>query len=764
MHCSLFSKENRYNMPLRTSKFWDQYRIQLTAGLLLAVLLLVSFWRVPQLGFVFDDAEYIVNNPHLTRNPGLKDIGWAFTTTYASFWHPLVWISYFFDVWLFSTNPKGFHVTNLIFHVMNTLLVFMLLWRVTGNVWKSVFVGALFGVHPLHVESVAWISQRKDVLSTFFWLLTTLAYVRYIELKKNSTKSSSMAYLATLFLFAMSLMAKPMLVTVPIILLLLDYWPLARFSQESRRTVHRGCAYDSATDRNTNHAVFHGWRLLCEKIPFFVLSLVFALVAYQAQEQGGAVSQTYGLDKRIGVSIVSYLGYIWKFLWPVSLCAHYRHPGESLPWWQIVVSGVLLAMTTLLLMRLRHTRPYLWVGWGFYVVTLLPVIGLVQLGTHAMADRYTYIPLLGLFVILAWGVPDLFPPCAEKAARQGSDVYRNRGNGVSVLPLCAIVTVVSLAISASFQTGYWRDNITLFKRVLSVCPNNPVALNNLGLKAEKQGHLLEAMQLYRRALDVEPRFAYAMLNLGHVFEVTGKLDDAECSYRRALMIKPDFAEALSNLGALLMKKQEPAEAVRYFERATRVAPSYVDGYYNLATAYVAIGDLDKAAEAFRRALKLNPYHADAHSNLGSVLMRQGKPEEAIEHFRQAVCLEPDAADVRYNLGVALYEMGDREGAAKEYAVALRLDPDYYQARVNLGSAMLAEGRVDEAERQFLQALESRTDLAEAYAGLAAVCYVRGDLEDARENLSLCRKFGGKPPPALVQALAGDASNQISQPR
>jgi len=728
-------------------------RVCLLISLLLILLVLGSFWRVPRLGFVFDDAQYIVSNPHLMSVPRLSDVMWAFTTTYASFWHPLVWLSYYADVVLFGQGTKGFHITNLLLHMANSVLLLILFWKLTDSVWRSAFVAALFAVHPLHVESVAWVSQRKDVLSTLFWILTMFAYIWYVEMKRRGMRPTLAAYCLMLFFFVLGLMAKPMLVTLPITLLLIDYWPLARFGKPLSQVGGFGNVKShSEPVAAALNGCFRVCDALVEKIPLFVLSAISALIAYVAQEKAGAVSQAYSLGSRLCVSIVSCAAYIWKTAWPVRLCAHYPHPGNGLPWWEVTIAAVVLTSITFLVVRSRRALPYLTVGWFWYLITLTPVIGIIQVGTHAMADRYTYVPLLGLFIILAWGIPDLLSTRLSKVSASNNRVCDSSEHIMPVLPACGIVTILGFGIVSSFQTGYWRDNVTLFTRVLSVSPRNAAAMNNLGLELEKQGKPEEAIEFYAKALEVQPAYPYAMLNLGHALEGLGRLDEAALYYRRALVLKPNFAEALNNLGAILVKQRRPQEAITRFKQAIEVAPSYVDAYYNLAAAYVLCGNLSEAVRACERALALNPNDADAHSNLGSVLMRTGKKDEAIEHFRAAVRLEPKAPDAHYNLGVALSEVGDQQHAILEYQAALALDPDHFRSRINLGSLLLEKGQVDNAEKQFRLALKAKTDLPEAYAGLAAVCYLRGRYQEARQLVETCRRYGGEPNAGLVQAL------------
>jgi len=456
----------------------------------LVILLLLgvtfgAFYRVLGGEFLrYDDDVYITLNPFVKA--GLSRVGliWAFATGYNANWHPLTWVSHMLDVEVFGMNAGGHHLTNLILHLANTMLLFLVLRRMTGFVWRSAFVAALFGVHPLHVESVAWIAERKDVLSTLFWLLTIWAYARYAE---NPTWTR---YLPVVLFFGLGLMAKPMLVTLPFVLLLLDYWPLNRlsFGGKGERTVP---VYD----------------LFLEKVPLFAMTALSCLITFRAQQMGGAVGLLEKLPfaVRAGNALVAYTTYIGKMFWPKNLAVFYPHPGADLPVWQAVVAGLALVSITILVIRAGKPRPYLSVGWLWYLGTLVPVIGLVQVGAQAMADRYTYVPMIGLFIMLAWGLPGL---------------------GGKRLAVPATLVVCALIAVTWRQVGYWRDSISLFRHAISVTEKNAVMHANLGLALRDRGRTDEAIREYREAIRIDPEFAQAHNNLAV-----------------ALYFKGDYAEA-----------------------------------------------------------------------------------------------------------------------------------------------------------------------------------------------------------------------------
>jgi hypothetical protein len=496
----------------------------------LALLLIVSalYWQVGGYPFVnLDDNQYVWGNPRVTGGFTLESLSWAFTAFHESNWHPVTWLSHMLDVSLFGLDAGWHHRMNVFLHLLNTELLFFLLWRLTGGVWQSAFVAALFGVHPLHVESVAWVAERKDVLSTFFLLLTVWSYVRYCE------RPGWRRYLPVIVLFALGLMSKPMLVTLPFLLLLLDVWPLARHASLARR--------------------------IREKAPLFALSAVSCIVTWLAQAGGGAVSDLEGIPPvlRIGNALVSCVAYLLKLFLPSPLAIYYPHPAtvpSGLPAWQVAGALLVLSGITGLAIRQRQRRPYLAVGWFWYLGTLVPVIGLVQVGAQSMADRYTYIPLTGLFIMLAWGISDLALRFRIRKALLG---------GGATLALAALLAV------SWVQVGYWRNTAALFEHAISAVPDNWIALHALGKERFREGRIRDAIVLLREAVTINPRYAIGQFNLGTILAQNGLLDDAVVHLEAAVRVRPDYAQAHQNLGAIFSKMGRVEEAELHYNIARR---------------------------------------------------------------------------------------------------------------------------------------------------------------------------------------------------
>ncbi len=481
----------------------------LLLALVLTLVTLAVYWQVQGHAFVtFDDYQYVVENPHVRHGLTLHGVVWAFTTGYASNWHPLTWLSHMLDCTLYGLNPKGHHFNNLLLHVANALLLFWVLRRMTAALWRSAFVAALFALHPLHVESVAWVAERKDLLSTLFWMMTMGAYVLYVE------RPGVGRYLSTLLLFALGLMAKPMLVTLPFVLLLLDYWPLGRRHQSPL------------------------W-LIREKLPFLAFTTISSLITFSVQKNWGSVIFILPLKDRIANTLVSYVTYIGKMIWPANLACLYPHPLDTLPTWQVVGSLLLLLSISILVVRARGRRPYLPVGWFWYLGTLVPVIGLVQVGPQAMADRYTYVPLIGLFLMIAW-----------TAAETG---YKRSALRIS---LCAGILIPFLAVGSWLQVRSWRTSLTLFEHALAVTRDNLIAHNNLGNIFARQGRFKEARYHLSEALRLNPDHAASHNNLGGVLMQQGQFQEAIAHLSKAVQIDPEMQAAHYNLGIALQRMTE----------------------------------------------------------------------------------------------------------------------------------------------------------------------------------------------------------------
>jgi tetratricopeptide (TPR) repeat protein len=551
----------------------------------LAIVTIAAFWQVPFYEFIdFDDNVYVTANPHIQKGLNWQSVVWAFRTPYAAFWHPMTMLSYMLDYQLFGLNAFGYHLTNVLLHIANTLLLFIILNEMTGALWKSAFVAAAFALHSLHVESVAWVSERKDVLSTLFWMLTMLAYMRYAR------RPSVSRYLLTLGVFALGLMAKPMLVTLPFVLLLVDYWPLERL-QFNRL----------AREQEKNSAdIGHKWsRLILEKVPFLALSAVFSVITIFTQKSEQTLSLNLPLITRIGNAMVSYLAYIDKMVWPGNLAVFYPHPGSNLPLWQAAAAFAALAGISALAIRLAARHKYLPVGWLLFLGTLVPVIGLVQIHSFAMADRFTYIPLTGLFIIIAWGADDFLA---------------DGRLGKIMLGISATAVLSALLICTSFQLRYWRNNVTLFEHAIRVTANNSMAYYNLGVAYSKVGRWQEAIEAYRQSTRIKPAFD-ALYNLGNAYSELGRWQEAVEAYKQAIAIKPDLAQAYSNLGNSYYNLGRRMEAVEAYRQAIALKPDFAEAHYNLGVAYLQIGDKGSALEECKILKTLDAERANKLFNL-----------------------------------------------------------------------------------------------------------------------------------------------------
>ena len=601
--------------------------------LFLTLLTLTAFWQVNNCDFVtYDDPAYVTENIQIQNGITIEAIKWAFTTMHQFNWHPLTWISHELDVQLFGLKPGRHHLTNLLLHIANTLLLFFVLHRMTKASWQSGFVAALFAIHPLHVESVAWVAERKDVLSTFFWMLTMGTYVYYVE------RPQVQRYLAVVAFFALGLMAKPMLVTLPFVLLLLDYWPFDRFEQ-------KGAA-----------------PLFLEKLPLLVLTALSCIVTFIAQQKGGAVKSLEALSPgvRLANSFVSYIIYIAKTIWPARLAVYYPHPG-SWPLWQVAGAVLLLTALTLLVMWKAKRFPFLAVGWLWFAGTLLPVMGIVQVGSQAMADRYTYVPLIGLFIMAAWGVPAL--------------LKENRYRKV-VLSAASAVTLLCVFFLTRSQVGYWHDSISLYGHTLEVTDHNEVIHYNRGVVYAGKGDFKRAIEDFDAAIDIKPTLADAYTNRGSAHNSLGNYREAIGDFDSAIKINPGDAEAYNNRGAAYGKLGKFTFATVDFDKAIELNPKYAEAYYNRGAAYGELGNPQKAIEDFDKAIQINPDYSKAYYFRGIAYGDLGNFEQAIGDLDKAIEINPQYADAYYNRGVAYATLGNRAQAIEDLKTAARFGNEY----------------------------------------------------------------------------------------
>jgi protein O-mannosyl-transferase len=580
------------------SQGWRLPETAIAAGLVVATV--AAYWGVNHNGFLsFDDNVYVTQNPQVTKGFTLAGAKWAFTTFHACNWHPLTWLSHMLDIRLFGLHPTGHHLVNLLLHLANTVLLFWFLTLATSRLWPSALVAALFALHPLHVESVAWIAERKDVLSTLFLFVTMLAYVSYT---KQPTRSR---YLAVLLLFACGLMSKPMLVTLPVLLLLLDYWPLRRSELASKHT------------------------LIMEKLPLAAMAAASAVVTILAQRQTISDLAELDLTTRLTNASVSCWRYISAMFWPVGLAVHYPHPQEPL-YLQAAIVLLLLAAATILVIRVRNSRRYLFVGWAWFIVTLLPVIGILQVGNQSHADRYTYIPLVGLFIMIAWTAADPF-------------IARPQFK----LPafIAAVVILAIMAFVTHRTVGYWENDVTLYSRAIDISPKDAMMRAALAGALVNGGDYVRAEQFVKETLAIEPDNPGATSLLGVILVEQGKLDEAEKACRKALALDPNLALPHHTLGTLYGKRGLWENAIDEFTRTVELQPSS-SSYGYLGNAYLALADWRGAEASYRKAILLGPDKPDGYYNLAAVLDKQGRKAEAIEEIKKVLAIAPDDAEAK----------------------------------------------------------------------------------------------------------------------
>ncbi|MDO9566599.1 MAG: tetratricopeptide repeat protein [Candidatus Desulfaltia sp.] len=619
---------------------------------ILILLTLVVYWQVKDFNFAgYDDELYITENLHVQSGLTCESIKWAFTTFHAGNWHPVTWLSHMLDIELYGLNPMGHHWTNLQFHIANTLLLFFILQQMTGAIWKSAFVAALFALHPLHVESVAWVSERKDVLSAFFGMLTISVYIIYVK------KRNLLRYFLVFILLSLGLMAKPMLVTLPFVLLLLDFWPLERLKYYFH---HQSSGFQSL---NLS-------RLIWEKAPLFIPVAISSVLTILAQKDAGALYtfEALPITTRIANAFVSYAGYIIKTIWPQNLAVFYPHPFGTLSLWYVFLAALAIAVISFFSIRLFKQHPYVAVGWFWYLGTLVPVIGLIQVGAQGMADRYTYIPLIGLFIIVAWGI---------------SDLLKKWHFNKIVLAVFAIILISVFSTQSYFQIKHWKNSTSLFEHAVKVTDNNWLAYNNLGLALMRDG----------------------------------KLNDAVFYFKETLQIRPNFLKTLDNLGIALYRLEKFEEALFYYSKALTIDPKNAGIHNNTANVHTALGKLEKAVQHYKKAILIDPEFAEAHYNLANVLVTQGKLEKAILHYESAIKKDSGHSNAHYNLGCILLNQKEYKEALTHFAEVIKINPDYKQAYNQIGIILLQRGKIKKAEKFFSKAVQIDPGYKEAINNL-----------------------------------------------
>jgi protein O-mannosyl-transferase len=771
----MFTPELKSKTELSENFAWltiRSYFLTWSLAITLGLTTIVLYWPATRNHFVnYDDPVYVQSNIQVQKGMTWENIEWAFCHPVSCNWHPVTMLSHMLDCQFYGVDAWGHHLTSLLLHALNTVLLFLLLHCLTGAVWRSAWVAALFAVHPLHVESVAWVAERKDVLSTCFGFLALLFYVCYARGEESGSPESratprragrfhlSGSYWLACGCFAFGLMSKPMLVTWPFVMWLLDYWPLSRF--QAGRV----------------------WPLVIEKIPFLILAVVSSTVTFLVQQQEGAVQAFINLPlgMRCENAVISYCRYLLKLVWPVDLAIFYPHHGYW-PFTRVLLAAMLLTGLSVVFWLQRRRCPFLLMGWLWFIGTLVPVIGLVQVGEQSMADRYTYIPSVGIFILISWGAYAL------------SQRWRH---AVTMLSLAGSAAIILCFVTTRQQIGYWKNSEALFRHALQVTENNDIAHNNLGTALFEQGQTNAAISQFQEALRINPAYAEAHMNLGDLLSTIGQTDLALSELQHAVQLKPAYTDAHYNfgnllarqgqtdaailqfkatirfkandaqsrenlgdllvgsgltnaaisqfqesiklkpddtelhykLGNLLAKVNQTDAAIGQFQAAIRIKPEFAQSHNNLGNLLVKKGQTDEATGQFQEAVRCKPDYADAYYNLGNLLAKKGQTDEAISQFKAAIRFSPDFAPAHYYLGVTLTKQDQTDAAIIQFQEAIRLKPDYFIAHNKLGIVLGTEGRIDEAISQFEKAINLKADYSEASTNLAIALKMKKALEN-----------------------------------
>lgn len=665
--------------------------------LILAVVTFAVYWPVRGNDFVnYDDNVYITENAHVRNGLNWPDLKWAFTTGHTGYSHPLTWLTHQLDYERYGGWAGGHHLTSLAIHILNSLLLFLLFFRMTRAIWPSAFVAAIFAIHPLHVESVAWVAERKDVLSGLFFLLTLHAYAFYTK------KPRLLRYLLALFLFALGLLSKPMIVTLPVVLLLLDYWPLRRMTFGA-----------SKADRSREQPI--GW-LILEKVPFLFMAAAWSLITFIIVRESRLVVEEphLGVWLRGANALVSYATYFLETFWPRDLSVFYPHP-VVWPWGIVLGATTLLALISALCIARKSVAPYLIVGWFWYLGMLVPVIGLIQAGAQARADRYTYLPQIGLCLALSWGL---------------ADVFKNWSYRRYILPAGATVVLALLVCATWYQTQVWRDSESLWRHALATTSDNDAA--HIGL-------------------------CDALLQ-------KGRADEAMRHAEMALRIRPNGVDAHNHLGIVLASKGRPDDALIHFQRVLEMKPNRPKLHYNLATVLLQKGQVDEAISHFQKELQIQPGFVDAHNNLGIALSQRRKADEALVHFQRALEIDPNRPRVNYNLANVLLQKGQADEAIVHLQKELQIQPNYTEALNDLGIAFSQKGQINDAIAHWQKTLEVQPENLNALCNLAWIfaTYPDASIRNGAKALNLAQHAsqlsGGTNPRILRLVAAAHAEN------
>jgi tetratricopeptide (TPR) repeat protein len=698
----------------------EERRVVIAICLFLFVATFALFSPAIRFGFSdCDDPGYVTQNLHIQQGFTWNSVHWAFTTGYASNWHPLTWLSHMLDWKLFGDDARGHHADGIFWHSLSAVMAFLLFRRLTGALWTSALAAAIFAWHPLRVESVAWIAERKDVLSLFFGLLSLWGYAAYVQ-KRRIERRFNAYYLVAFFALAVGLLCKPTLVTIPCLMLVLDYWPLRR---------------DQSARKGWSSVAF----LILEKVPFFLLAVISSAVTYHVQKADGAVDNSIPLMVRLSNASVCTVRYLYKFFWPFNLAFGYPYP-HGWPRFLVGACVGLLILITLAALMQRRRRPWILVGWLWYLGTLVPVVGIVQVGLASMADRYTYLPMLGIELALLWTVREIRLPA-----------------GVRLKPIAAGLIFIALAARTVDQISDWRTNRALYEHSVAVSAGNYMSECAIGSIYFGENNFDDARTHLELALVYKPDYAAARYRLGLVMDKLRDHEAALAEYREVLASKPDDAKALYSLGADLLDKKQPAAAIGYFQKALQgrddfsdamtligmgmayaqmhqpqeaeesfkraigLNPSDPEAHFDYANLLDSLGRDPEAIEQYEEAIRLNPEMAGAYTNEGNVLRKMGRPADAAAKYRRGIALNPNDADALFGQGTALQDLGSADEAAKCYERAIAIRPDFGDAQYNLGVLLFNENRPDLALAHLQAATAAEPNNDGAFVGLGICC-------------------------------------------
>jgi len=637
-------------------KFEISQKKSILVVLILIILILGVYWPVQNYEFIsYDDSLYVTDNSIVQNNITFESIKNTFVHFNTGHWHPLTMMSHMLDWQLFRDKAGGHHWTNVIIHIFNTILFFLLLNKLTGAMWRSALVATLFAIHPLNVESVAWIAERKNVLSTSFLILTMFLYVWYVK------SPNWRRYLPVFICFALGLMSKSMLVTLPFILLLIDYWPLNRWQINTQRDDYY-LGIKELIRKNSNKI----FNLILEKVPLFILSIISSYFTIYASKYVSDISsiKAFPIGERIANAVVSYTLYIKKMFLPTDLAVFY--PLSKIPIWQFFIALLFLVSITLFVCRYFRKYPYLFVGWFWYLGTLVPVIGLMQVGSQAMADRYAYVPLMGIFIMLAWGISDIAYTRISK----------------NIIVTVSVLSLFYLVVLTIIQIHYWSDTTSLLEQTLKVTKNNFIARLGLGNELLKKNKIDEAIKHYHASLILYPDNDKILVGYAWALHIKGENSKALPMLRKALRVNPQLLDAHNKLGFILFQEGYLDEAIIEYYKAVALDNDNSLTHNNLGNALIKKGKINEAINEFREVLRINPQHAGAHNNIAMLLISQNKKTEAVKHFREAIMLEPEFANAHFHLAEILKREGLEAEANYHYKEAIRINPEYKDYKIN----------------------------------------------------------------------------------